>query len=107
MAGCLLPSWAAVAPLAHELPRLRTLDLSGARLDFGVTGIEEAQDSGALWRPGSGGRDLAGAAFGALRLLVLNRTGVTWPLVRAHVATTETPHTEVDMRFNMVNWPRG
>lgn len=84
LAGCLLPSWSAVVPLARELLRLRTLDLSGARLDFGVSGSEDAQDPGAPGRPGFNGRAMAGAAFGALRLLVLNRTGVTWPLVRAH-----------------------
>ena len=78
-----------MAPLARELPRLRTLDLSGARLDLRVTGIEEAQDPGAPGRPGFGGGALAGAAFGALRLLVVNRTGVAWPEVRAHVPVSQ------------------
>ena len=87
LAGCLLPSWAAVVPLASELPRVRTLDLSCARLDFEDAGGGAAQDPGPPGGPGSGGRALDAAVFSALRLLVLNRTGVTWPQVRVHACT--------------------
>lgn len=88
-----------MAPLARELPRLRTLDLSGAGMDFKDARGGEAQDPGAPGRPGFDGGALAGAAFGALRLLVLNRTGVTWPLVRAPDQSIPTPLAEVGMRL--------
>lgn len=90
LAGCLLPSWGAVVPLADELPCLRTLDLSCARLALPGAGRAESSSSA---EPGGGNEEEDGAVprirvpaceiFGALRLLVLNRTGVSWAQARA------------------------
>jgi len=68
LSGCLLPSWAAAARLAAELPRLQTLDLSGARLAFPEGGRPERRAAGGPGRAEEPGaepvRDGAAAGTG-------------------------------------------
>lgn len=86
----LIPSWSFVAELAHALPELRTLNLSGNRLALpGMPGgpaaweLPQAESgsghSGAMGRVPASLAPPSVASLAGLRCLVLNSCRVSWP----------------------------